>query len=90
MIAHRFPMSMARLSGLTALSALCLTLAACGEAPQVQERHSAAKKDAPPTAGTESVAFKQGDWKPGDPNAWTQQLKARAQYGMSDYQRVTN
>lgn len=82
--------SKVRLGGVAVLATLCLALAACGEAPQVQGRRSAAGQDASPATGTESTVFKQGSWAAGDSNAWTQQLKARAQYGMSDYQRVTN
>jgi len=67
-----------------------VVLVACGEQPQVTGRLSAAKKDASPVVGTPAEAFKQGSWKSGDANAWNQQLRARANYGMSDYQRVNN
>jgi hypothetical protein len=77
---------------LSALSTLVLAvgLSACGERPQTQGGLSAAKRDAAPVSGTSTTAFKEGTWKTGDANGWSQQLKARAQYGQSDYQRVTN
>jgi len=72
------------------LCAAVVFLVACGEQPQTPTRLSAAKKDASPVVGTPAEAFKQGSWKSGDANAWNQQLRARANYGMSDYQRVNN
>ena len=79
--------SIARGVGLCAAAAF---LVACGEQPQATGRVSAAKKDASPVVGTPAEAFKDGKWKSGDANAWNQQLRARANYGMSDYQRVNN
>jgi hypothetical protein len=79
--------SLARGAGLCVAVAL---LVACGEQPQATGRISAAKKDASPVVGTPAEAFKQGSWKNGDANGWNQQLRARANYGMSDYQRVNN
>ena len=79
--------SSVRLLGVCAVVALA---SACSEAPQKQGTWSAAKKDSAPVAGTPAAVFKQGNWQSGDANAWAQQLRTRANYGMSDYQRVTN
>jgi hypothetical protein len=75
------------LNGL-ALVAAVLALSACGESPQTPGRLSAAKHDAAPYTGGSAAAFTTSGWKAGDANSWAQQLKARAQYGMNDHQRV--
>lgn len=72
------------------LLALVVGLSACGERPQTQGGQTAAKRDAAPVSGTSTTVFKDGTWKAGDANGWQQQLKARAQYGQSDYMRVSN
>ncbi|MBA4255696.1 MAG: hypothetical protein C0445_07470 [Polaromonas sp.] len=80
-------MNARHLSGLV-LAAAVLSLSACGESPQVQGAHSAAKRDAAPHTGGSAAAFTKDGWKAGDANSWAQQLKTRAQYGMNDHQRV--
>lgn len=60
----------------------------CGESPQTKDRHSAAKHDTAPYTGGSAASFTQSGWKSGDANGWSQQLKARAQYGQNDHQRV--
>ncbi len=70
------------------LTAAALALGACSEAPQTQGSASAAKRDASPYTGGSAAAFTKDGWKAGDANSWAQQLKARAQYGMNDHQRV--
>jgi hypothetical protein len=71
-------------------SVACVTLAGCGEQPQTLGERSAAKKDAAPHTGSESIRFASEGYKPGDPNAWALHLKARAQNTQSDYTRVAN
>jgi len=78
-----------------ALTTLCLAgavalLTACGERPQTNGGLTGAKRDASPVSGTDAAVFRQGGWKAGDQAAWSQQLKARAQYGMNDHSRTTN
>lgn len=77
------------------LTTLCVVgavalLTACGERPQTNGGLTGAKRDASPVSGTDAVVFRQGGWKAGDQAGWSQQLKARAQYGMNDHSRTTN
>jgi len=65
-------------------------LTACGERPQTNAGLTGAKRDASPVTGTDAAVFRQGGWTAGDQNTWSQQLKARAQYGMNDHSRTTN
>jgi len=67
---------------------VALGLTGCGERPQSLGGPSAAKRDAAPHTGGSASAFTQSGWKVGDANSWAQQLKARAQYGQNDHQRV--
>lgn len=71
-----------------ALVSASVGLVGCGERPQAQGSLSAAKHDAAPYTGGSPASFTQSGWKAGDANGWAQQLKARAQYGMNDHQRV--
>ena len=80
----------ARFVNLAAMTALAVTLAACGERPQELGAMSAAKKDAAAYTGGESSRFASEGHKSGDRNAWALHLKARAQNTQSDYQRVAN
>ncbi len=63
-------------------------LTGCGESPQTKDRMTAAKHDAAPYTGGSPASFTQSGWTAGDANGWAQQLKARAQYGQNDHQRV--
>jgi hypothetical protein len=69
---------------LSTILAATFVLAACGDKPQTG---SASKLDAPPYAGTQN-AFNAPGWKAGDKVSWEQQLKARAQAGQNEYNRV--
>lgn len=71
-----------------ALLAAAMALAACGEKPQANGSWTAAKRDAAPNTGGSPASFTQEGWKAGDANSWSQQLKARTQYGQNDHQRV--
>jgi len=63
-----------------------MALAACGEKPQTIG--SAPRKDAPRYQGVGDSPFAQPGWKAGDANGWTQQLRARGQYGQNEYNRT--
>lgn len=67
------------------LSAVVL-LAACGDKPQTA---SGIKRDAPVYQGTTNPYNAPG-WKAGDKTSWEQQLKARAQAGQNEYNRISN
>ena len=70
-----------------AAAALTLGLTACGDQPQ--EMNSAGvKQDGAPYTGVGQSQYAQSGWKTGDKDSWEQQLKARAQYGQNDYQRI--
>lgn len=69
------------------VSAMALTLAACGEKPQGM---GGIKQDAAPHTGVGKSQYIQGGWTAGDKGSWEQQLKSRAQYGQNDYTRVSN
>ena len=71
-----------------ALAAAALALVACGETPQ-DLTGQGVKQDGAPYAGVGSSQYAQAGWKVGDKASWEQQLKARAQYGMNDYTRVS-
>ena len=71
---------------LCASAALLLT--ACGE--KSQDLGSGAKLDAPVYDGTGVASFTAPGWKPGDANSWSQELRARGQYGQNEYTRVVN
>lgn len=64
--------------------AFASALGACGDKPQELQTN---KHDAPAYAGT-GKAFVNADWKPGDKAGWESHQKARAQYGMNDYNRM--
>jgi opacity protein-like surface antigen len=73
---------------LAALSAVLVTLSACGDQPQ--ELSSGVKQDGAPYTGVGKSQYVQGGWQVGDRNSWEQQLKTRTQYGQNDYTRVAN
>ncbi len=62
-----------------------LLLTACGENPQDQ---AGVRSDKPAQAGTGVAAFTQPGWTTNDKASWSNQLKARANYGMNDHQRA--
>jgi len=66
--------------------AVAAVLAGCGEKPQGM---GGIKSDTAPYKGTGVATFTQSGWQAGDANAWSQQLKARAQYGQNEYSRAT-
>ena len=68
------------------LLAAVLTLSACGEQPQDM---GGTRTDAAPYTGVGKSQYQQPGWTVGDKKSWEQQLKARAQYGMNDYSRVS-
>ena len=78
----------ARVWCVLALATAALGLSGCGERAQTQGSWSAAKRDAALYTGGSPSSFTQGGWKAGDRDAWASQLKARAQYGQNDHQRV--
>ncbi len=59
-------------------------LSACGEKPQTL---GGAKQDAAPYTG-ERTSFSDAQWKQRDRAAWESHLKARAQQGQNDYNRM--
>ena len=61
-----------------------LALAACTEKPQTA---TGIKSDTAAFEGT-GMPFVAAGWKPGDRNAWEQQLKTRAQQGQNDYAKA--
>ncbi len=61
-------------------------LTACSEKPQEM---GGTRSDAAPYTGVGQSQYQQPGWKVGDKGSWEQQLKARAQYGMNDYARVS-
>ncbi len=68
--------------------ASALVLAACGDKPQTTS--SGVKSD---TASFQGVTgpgnvYNAPGWKPGEKNAWEQQLKTRLQNGQNEYNRV--
>lgn len=69
-----------------AMAAL-LGLAACGDKPQEMNANGVKQDDAAFT-GVGQSQYVQSGWKAGDKGSWEQQLKARAQYGQNDYQRI--
>ena len=62
-----------------------MALSACGESPQDR---AGIRSDKPVQAGTGVAVFTQAGWTAGDKASWSNQLKARAQYGMNDHQRA--
>lgn len=73
---------------LTSLAlAAAFGLAACGEAPQEMNANGV-KQDSAPYSGVGKSQYAQTGWTAGDKGSWEQQLKARAQYGQNDYQRI--
>ncbi len=62
-----------------------LSLSACGEKPQELK---GTRIDQPANAGTGVAAFTESGWKAGDSVAWSNHLKARANYGMNDHTRA--
>lgn len=72
---------------LTTLSLLAAAaLSGCGEKPQEMD---GTRADSAPYTGVGKSQYQQPGWTAGDKNSWEQQLKARAQYGMNDYTRVS-
>jgi hypothetical protein len=67
--------------------AALLGLAACGDQPQEMNANGV-KQDGAPYTGVGQSQYVQAGWTAGDKTSWEQQLKARAQYGQNDYQRV--
>lgn len=61
---------------LGALTALCLSLVACGEKPQTV---SAAKPSHAPAYEGTTDGFSAGGWKAGDKDSWTDQIHTRNQ-----------
>jgi hypothetical protein len=74
---------------MVAILALGLSLAACGDQPQVA-MGKGVKNDAAPHTGVGASQYMGEGWKAGDRGSWEQQLKARAQYGQNDYTRASN
>ncbi len=64
---------------------LAAALAACSESPQALT--AMPKSDTAPATGTGVTAFTASGWQAGDAKSWSEQLKARAQYGMNDHTR---
>ena len=67
---------------LTVLAAL--TLAACGEKPQVL---GGTRQDTPAFQGT-GMPFTAPGWQSGDKASWEAQLRTRTQNGQNDYNKV--
>ena len=67
---------------LTALAAL--TLAACGEQPQVL---GGTRQDTPAFKGT-GMPFTAGGWQAGDRASWEAQLRTRAQNTQNEYNKA--
>lgn len=68
------------------LVATAAALTACGEKPQ---ETTGVRQDTAPYTGVGKSQYQQPGWTVGDKASWEQQLKARAQYGMNDYTRVS-
>ncbi|MGA0570072.1 hypothetical protein ACO2Q9_05070 [Variovorax sp. VNK109] len=66
--------------------ASAVALAACGEKPQTIG--SGIKQDSTAYSGTGSN-FTAPGWKAGDRTSWEQELKARAQGGQNEYNKVS-
>ena len=68
------------------LVALAVLLVACAEREQTS---TGIKSDAAAWNGTnKQPPFMASGWKPGDRNAWEQQLKVRTVNGQNDYVKV--
>ncbi|MBX3609241.1 MAG: hypothetical protein KF871_05040 [Hydrogenophaga sp.] len=78
---------MKRLTLSTFAIAALLGLAACGDKPQEMSA-TGVKQDSAAYTGVGQSQYVQTGWSSGDKSTWEQQLKARAQYGMNDYQRI--
>ena len=76
-----------RFTLITLAVAALLGLAACGDQPQEMNANGV-KQDGAPYTGVGQSQYVQAGWTAGDKTSWEQQLKARAQYGQNDYQRV--
>ena len=70
---------------LTSAVIASLGLSACGE--KAQDR-AGIRSDQPAQAGTGVAAFTAPGWQAGDRASWSNQLKARANYGMNDHLRA--
>ena len=66
------------------LGGCIVLLAACGEKPQAA---GTKKVDAAPWEGTQSAAYADKAWKPGDQASWETQIRTRAQ-GQDEYRRM--
>lgn len=76
-----------RLLTLGALLCAAFALSACGEKPQ--QLGGGIKSDQPAHQGVGQSPHAQPGWQAGDANGWTQQLRARAQYGQNEYSRAS-
>jgi hypothetical protein len=76
-----------RLLTLAGLLGAVFLLSACGEKPQ--QLGGGIQSDQPAHQGVGKSPHAQSGWQAGDANAWTQQLRARAQYGQNEYSRVS-
>lgn len=71
---------------LTLGAVLAAALLAGCERPQTA---TGSKSDQPPYRGSSATAFADSGWQAGDRNAWSQHLRARAQYGQNEYSRAS-
>jgi len=78
---------MQRFTFICAAAAASLALVACGDRPQ-ELKATGVKQDRAAYTGVGKSQYANGGWTVGDKNSWEQQLKARAQYGQNEYQRV--
>ncbi len=69
-------------------AAAALLLAACGE--KSQDLRGASGVAAPAYNGTGVASFTSPGWKAGDAQSWSQELRARGQYGQNEYTRITH
>ena len=78
----------ARALAFGAATVLGLSLAGCGEKPQVLGGAPSKKVDAQPWAASDGAnpAFRAAGWKGGDQAAWEQQIRQRNQ-AQNDYAR---
>lgn len=79
---------MKRLTFSTLAMTALLGLAACGDKPQELNANGVKQDNAPYSGVAHKSQYVQTGWTAGDKGSWEQQLKARAQYGQNDYQRI--
>jgi hypothetical protein len=70
------------------VAAAAMLLAACGE--KSQDLRGASGVAAPAYGGTGVASFTAPGWKAGDAQSWSQELRARGQYGQNEYTRIIN